>query len=152
MGPRGEAGWTAGTRAGPAAPSPQDERMADTTPTITVEQALVTASSIPVALTGTAGVTYRARVMTLAGVEEDEQGRVGSGAITLTPTSSGRKVVVAWPFNRTDGEPSNVVEVNVPSATVTPTVAWYRVTQLDRLTGSPYRRAAVERVERPIEP
>ncbi len=126
--------------------------MAAPTPSIEVDQTAVTATAVPVVITGTAGVTYRARLMTLVGVEEDEQARVGSGSLTLTPTSSGRKVVVAWPHNTAAGEPSNVVEITVPPTSETPTVAWYRVTRLDRLPGSPFRRAMVERVERPLEP
>ena len=119
-------------------------------PTITS----VTASglNITVSLTGDAGATYRARVMDAADTEEDEQSRVGSGDISLTATGYGMKYIVAWGIAEgKQTEPTNIFLISLTDPSADPGTQ-YRVIEIERMPGTPYKRLVLERVERPITP
>lgn len=111
--------------------------------------ATATATAVTATVTGAAaGAVVAVQIATPAGVTEDAGTRTGNGTVTLAPLDSGRKIVTAW---LTSGGEATATEVVVPS-TDAPEVAWYRVVRLDRVPGSPYMRARVEREERPVEP
>jgi len=123
-----------------------------TRPTVAVDSNAVTATSVPYTLTGTAGVSYTVRLLSADGTTiEDTDVRTGSGTGTLTPAGGGRKFVQAYQTTVASANPSNMVEVTVPSTSAAD-LAWYRVMRLDRLPGSPYMRVVVERREKAVEP
>jgi len=124
-----------------------------TRPTVAVNTNAVTATSVPYTLTGTAGTSYTTRLLSADGVTiEDSDVRVGSGVGTLTPAGSGRKFVQAYQTTDASANPSNLVEIVVPSVSSTADVGWYRVVRLDRLPGSPNMRVVVERTTKAVEP
>jgi len=123
-----------------------------TRPTVAVDTNVVTTTSVPYTLTGSAGVSYTTRLLSADGTTiEDTDVLTGSGTGTLTPSSGGRKFVQAYQTTDASANPSNMVEVVVPS-TSPADVGWYRVMRLDRLPGSPFMRIVVERTEKAAEP
>ena len=75
-------------------------------------------SAVTVTLSGTAGKTYRVRLMGADGTEVDEQQRSGPGDVTLTPSDAGDHDVVAWSTGTGDerSEPSAPKRLWVPPA------------------------------------
>lgn len=120
-------------------------------PTITIESNDITATNVPVVVAGTAGIGYTVRLLSTGGVIESSGTVTGSGTVNLTPSGSGRKLVLAFQTTAANADPSRVREIVVPETSATPTVAWYRVTDIVRVQGAPKKVCVVERIERPIE-
>ena len=118
-----------------------------------VSGATVAGLVVTVTIVGTAGHSYRARLIDGAGTADDEGDRVGSGVIVLTALGYGIRYIVVWEIvgGHPASEPSALYVVALIDPAV-PATPMYRVIASQKIPGTPYKQLTLEKVERPINP
>ena len=117
-----------------------------TLPTITAVS--VSGLSVTVTITGDVGGSYRVRLMNGTSAE-DGDGITGSGNVVLTALGTGLRYLSAWGVDGVNQtEPTDVWVLDIPDTSDDDT-AYYRIIDIAGIPGTPYRRATLERTERP---